>query len=99
MKQFWRIVLYFVLAGVGLAVALDFLGSAYRPGAHEDALVGILSLLCPGSWIFAMCIDCELGTNQGPIFLFILIGANTLAYTIAGSIVAALCTQNPADKN
>jgi hypothetical protein len=102
MSKFWRIILYFEAAGVGLAVALYFLWAGASPGMsrslHEDQMIGVLSILCPGSWIFMMCIDCEMGTNPGVAWLLIVVGINLGVYAVLGAIAAALLTPTTSHK-
>jgi F0F1-type ATP synthase assembly protein I len=91
MNKFWRIILYFEAAGVVLALALYFLWPIANPAnSQENMMITVLSVLCPGAWIMAMCIDCEVGTDPGLLFLLILLGVNAGVYAVAGAVAAAL---------
>jgi len=93
MSKFWRIILYSEAVGVVLALALYFLWATAGPGLsgwQENQVIGFLQLLCPGSLIFMMCIDCEIGTDPGIMWLLIVVGVNLAAYAVLGAILAAL---------
>jgi hypothetical protein len=91
--------LFFVAVGLAVAVILYFQWSAPtaggRVGRRDDVVMIVLSLLCPGRWMFAMCIDCKIGSSPGLFFFSIIAVVNALAYGALGAIVAALFTQYP----
>jgi hypothetical protein len=100
-SKFVRIVLYFVGIGIALAVILYFTWSApvgLGVGQHDEVVMSALSLLCPGTWMFATCIDCEIGSSPGLFFFVALVVTNALAYAALGAIVAALFTQHPPEE-
>jgi hypothetical protein len=101
-SKFVRLILYFVAIGLVLAMILYLLWSVPtvggRIGAQDNALMTILSFLCPGTLVFLMCIDCEIGSSPGLFFFLIIAGVNVFAYGAIGAIVAALLTQHPPEK-
>jgi len=98
MSKFWRIVLGIETLGVVLALALYLLWANPRPGAHGDHAIDVLSILCPGSWLFIKCLDCEIGFDIRSAWLATLL-ANLVIYGIIGTITATVLSPRRVGKS
>jgi hypothetical protein len=94
MRKHWKTIAGFALVGLAIAAVLylQALSQDYtRTRNPGDLLLGFVSfILCPPSWLFVMCIDCEAG-GSGGLMMYSVVGLlNAALYAGIGALFVAL---------
>ena len=95
MRKSWKTIVGFALIGLAVAALSYVLALSHdydKPWNPGVLVLGIaFFILCPPSWLFVMCIDCEVGGWDGLILYVVIIGLlNAALYAVIGAVIVGL---------